>query len=68
MRKIMKYESAVPLRATLAALAMAFVTLQILPAAAEDNCPKGDLPAAATVEGRATTAGWIVGVSWGEGR
>ncbi len=36
-------------------------------AAAEKDCPKGDLPVSATIEGRATTVGWIVGVRWGEG-
>ena len=65
--EIMKLESAMPLRATLAAVALLFATLQ--PASgAEQDCPKGDLPVSATIEGRATTVGWIVGVRWGEGR
>jgi hypothetical protein len=35
--------------------------------AAEQECPKGDLPMSGTVEGRATTVGFIVGARWGEG-
>ena len=51
----------------LAAVALTFATLPIATAIAEDDCPKGDLPVAGTVEGRATTVGWIIGVRWGEG-
>jgi hypothetical protein len=65
--KIMKRESAMPLRAALAAVALTFATLQASPAPAEEHCPKGDLPIAGTVEGRATTVGFIVGARWGEG-
>ena len=62
----MKLKSAMPLRATLAAVALLFATLQ--PASgAEQDCPKGDLPVSATIEGRATTVGFIVGARWGEG-
>jgi hypothetical protein len=42
------------------AVALLFATLRSSPAAAEDDCPKGDLPVTGTVEGRATTAGFIV--------
>lgn len=63
----MKCEIAMPLRASLFAMALTFAALPVAPAIAEDDCPKGDLPVAGTVEGRATTAGWIVGVRWGEG-
>jgi len=51
----------------LAAGALLLAGLQTSTAIAEDDCPKGDLPVAGTVEGRATTVGWIVGVRWGEG-
>jgi hypothetical protein len=63
----MKREKEMPLRAALIAVALTFATLQTSPALAEDHCPKGDLPVAGTVEGRATTVGWIVGARWGEG-
>jgi hypothetical protein len=55
-----------PLRAALTAVALTLVILQSAPAASQD-CPEGDLPVSATIEGRATTVGWIVGVRWGEG-
>jgi hypothetical protein len=55
-----------PLRAALTAVALTFATLQSAQAA-EKDCPEGDLPVSATIEGRATTVGWIVGVRWGEG-
>jgi hypothetical protein len=48
-------------------VALLFATLRSSPAAAEDDCPKGDLPVTGTVEGRATTVGFIVGARWGEG-
>jgi hypothetical protein len=63
----MKHERTPPLRAVLAALALTFATLPVAPAMAEDDCPKGDLPVAGTVEGRVTTVGFIVGARWGEG-
>jgi len=63
----MKHGRTTPLRAALTALALTFAMAPLAPAMAADDCPKGDLPAAGTVEGRATTAGWIVGVRWGEG-
>ena len=63
---IMKFQNSLPLRAALTVVALTFATLQSVPAAAED-CPEGDLPAAGTIEGRATTVGWIVGARWGEG-
>jgi hypothetical protein len=63
----MKHECTTPLRAALTALALTFAMAPLAPVMAADDCPKGDLPAAGTVEGRATTAGWIVGVRWGEG-
>jgi hypothetical protein len=47
--------------------ALAFAALPSAPALAEDDCPKGDLPVAGTVEGRVTTVGFIVGARWGEG-
>ena len=53
----MKREKEMPLRAALIAVALTFATLQTSPALAEDHCPKGDLPVAGTVEGRATTVG-----------
>ncbi len=53
----MKRESAMPLRAALAAVALTFATLQASPAPAEEHCPKGDLPIAGTVEGRAKRHG-----------
>jgi hypothetical protein len=49
------------------AVALLFATLRSSPAAAEDDCPKGDLPVTGTAEGRATTVGFIVGARWGEG-
>ena len=55
------------MRAALTVLALTLATASFAPALAEDDCPKGDLPAAGTVEGRATTAGYIIGVRWGEG-
>ena len=63
----MKRESAMPLRAALTAVALTFATLQTSPALAEEHCPKGDVPVDGTVEGRATTVGFIVGARWGEG-
>ena len=63
---IMKFQNSLPLRVTLTAVALTFAMLQSA-AAAEKDCPKGDLPVSATIEGRATTVGWIVGVRWGEG-
>lgn len=62
----MNFQSSLPLRAALATVALTFAMLQSAPAAAED-CPEGDLPAAGTIEGRATTVGFIVGARWGEG-
>ena len=53
-------------RAVLTAVALTFAALQSAAAVAED-CPKGDLPVSATLEGRATTVGFIIGVRWGEG-
>ncbi len=50
----------------LTAVVLTFAMLQSA-AAAEKDCPKGDLPVSATIEGRATTVGYIVGVRWGEG-
>lgn len=35
--------------------------------AAAKDCPKGDLPVSATVQGEMTTVGFIVGVRWGQG-
>jgi outer membrane immunogenic protein len=35
--------------------------------AADQECPAGDLPVSATVEGHMTTVGFIVGARWGEG-
>ncbi len=62
----MKFQNSVPLRAALTAVALTFAMLQSA-AAAEKDCPEGDLPVSATIEGHATTVGWIVGVRWGEG-
>jgi hypothetical protein len=67
MRTIMKHERTPPLRAALTALALTFAIAPLAPALAEDDCPKGDLPVAGTVEGRATTVGFIVSARWGEG-
>ena len=50
----------------LAMAVMALVTLQSA-SAAEQECPKGDLPVSATVQGHMMTVGFIVGVRWGEG-
>jgi hypothetical protein len=56
----------VALRAAFSAVALILAVLH--PAgAAEKDCPKGDLPVSAKVEGRATTVGFIVGARWGEG-
>ena len=63
----MKHERTPPLRAALTALALTFAIAPLAPALAEDDCPKGDLPVAGTVEGRATTVGFIVSARWGEG-
>ncbi len=62
----MKLRPSISARATLSAAVLVFAMLQSA-AAAEKDCPKGDLPVSATIEGRATTVGWIVGVRWGEG-
>lgn len=62
----MKFQNSMPLRAALTAVALTFAMLQPA-AAAEKDCPEGDLPVSGTFEGRATTGGWIVGVRWGEG-
>ncbi len=58
----MKFQNSLPLRVALTTVALTFAMLQSA-AAAEKDCPKGDLPVSATIEGRATTVGWIVGVS-----
>ena len=50
----------------LTAVVLTFAMLQSA-GAAEKDCPTGDLPVAGTIEGRATTVGYIVGVRWGEG-
>ena len=48
--------------------ASAIVVAGFVPAsAAEKDCPKGDLPVAATIKGEMTTVGFIVGARWGEG-
>ncbi len=50
----------------LAAAALSCTMLQSA-AAAEKDCPKGDLPVLGTIKARVTTVGFIVGVRWGEG-
>ena len=62
----MKFLTSMPVCATLSAAALVFAMLSPA-AAAEKDCPEGDLPVSGTIEGRATTVGYIVGVRWGEG-
>ena len=50
----------------LVAVGIAFITLQSA-SAAEQNCPKGDLPLSGTIKATAKTVGFIVGIRWGEG-
>ena len=52
----MKFQTSMPVRATLSAAALVFAMLSPA-AAAEKDCPEGDLPVSGTIEGRATTAG-----------
>lgn len=54
------------LSSVLTAAILTVAVLQTASAAAQE-CPKGDLPVSATVQGHMTTAGFIVGVRWGEG-
>lgn len=54
------------LRRVLGAAIAAGALLYAGSAAAKD-CPEGDLPASATVQGHMTTVGFIVGARWGEG-
>ena len=62
----MKFQNSLRLRAAMTAVAMTFAPILAGPATAQD-CPEGDLPVAGTVEGRATTVGFIIGARWGEG-
>ncbi len=50
-------------------LSMAMAAGALFPAApaAAQDCPKGDVPVSATVQGHMTTVGFIVGARWGEG-
>ena len=56
----MKLQSLLSVGAAFSAAVLAFATLQSVAA-------KSDLQAVGTVEGHATTLGFIVGVRWGEG-
>ena len=62
----MKLQSLLAVGAVLGAAVLVLAAPEPV-AAAEKECPKGDLPVAGTVEGHATTVGFIVGVRWGEG-
>ncbi len=62
----MRLQKSTTLRAGVAAIALTFAMIQTA-VATEQDCPEGDLPVSATVEGYAKTIGWIIGVRWGEG-
>ena len=54
-------------KAVLAATATAFFMIALPAAAEETACPDGEPVLAGTIKGEMSTAGFIVGVRWGEG-